>query len=248
MIIKYCVPRTLFDQMLARLDQSFARLSQFSADLAHELRTPVNNLMGSAEVALSRERSPEEYREILESNIEECGRIARMIDELLFLARAENPKTEISCRVFQVEKEFEVITAFYNMLAADQQVSISYQANQVTLYADPSLLRRVLGNVISNALRYTHANDSISLSATTSADKSVIITITDTGEGIDEKLLPHIFDRFFRADKSRQHDKQGSGLGLAIVKSIMDLHGGQILISSQLQQGTQLKLIFPPSP
>ena len=93
-----------FDQMLIRLDQSFARLSQFSADLAHELRTPINNLMGTAEVALSRERLPEEYRETLESNIEECRRIARMIDELLFLARAENPKTEISCSIFPRRK------------------------------------------------------------------------------------------------------------------------------------------------
>ncbi len=234
-----------FDQMLARLDQSFARLSQFSADLAHELRTPVNNLMGTAEVALSRDRSPEEYREILESNIEECGRIARMIDELLFLARAENPKTEISCVAFQIEKEFEVITEFYDMLASDQQVSIKYQSNQVTLFADPNLLRRILSNLISNALRYSKANGHINLSASISKDKSVVITISDTGEGIDEDLLPQIFDRFFRADKSRQRDKQGSGLGLAIVKSIMDLHGGQVLITSKLQQGTQVKLIFP---
>lgn len=234
-----------FDQMLARLEQSFTRLSQFSADLAHELRTPVNNLMGTAEVALSRERSSEEYREILESNIEECRRIARMIDELLFLARAENPKTEISAECFLIEKEFKVITEFYEMLASDQQVAINYQANQIELYADPNLLRRVLSNLISNSLRYSKAEGIINLSATIAKDNSITITITDTGEGIDEALLPRIFDRFFRADKSRQHDKQGSGLGLAIVKSIMDLHGGQILISSQLQQGTRVKLVFP---
>jgi two-component system heavy metal sensor histidine kinase CusS len=234
-----------FDQMLVRLDQSFARLSQFSADLAHELRTPVNNLMGTAEVALSRERSSEEYREILESNIEECRRIARMIDELLFLARAENPKTEINRSIFPVENEFGVITEFYDMLASELQVEISYQSNQVKLYADPSLLRRVLSNLISNALRYTKAHGHICLTATCLADKAVKITISDTGEGIDEALLPHIFDRFFRADKSRQHDRQGSGLGLAIVKSIMDLHGGQVLIISKTQQGTQVELIFP---
>ncbi len=233
-----------FDQMLIRLDQSFARLSQFSADLAHELRTPINNLMGTAEVALSRERSPEEYRETLESNIEECRRIARMIDELLFLARAENPKTEISCSVFPVENEFRVITEFYDMLASEQQVEISYQSNQVELYADPSLLRRVLSNLISNALHYTKAHDHINLTATCLADKTVKIIITDTGEGIDKSLLPHIFDRFFRADKSRQRDTQGSGLGLAIVKSIMDLHGGQVLVTSKKQQGTQVELIF----
>lgn len=234
-----------FDQMLIRLDQSFARLSQFSADLAHELRTPVNNLMGTAEVALSRERSPEEYREILESNIEECQRIARMIDELLFLARAENPKTEINCTLFSIEKEFKVITEFYDMLAADQQVSISYQSNQLELYADSTLLRRILSNLISNALRYTKANGKINLLASHLEGQSIKITVTDSGEGIDKTFLPHIFDRFFRADKARQNDKQGSGLGLAIVKSIMDLHGGQVLISSQLNHGTQVELIFP---
>ncbi len=234
-----------FDQMLARLDQSFARLSQFSADLAHELRTPVNNLMGTAEVALSRERSPEEYREILESNIEECRRIARMIDELLFLARAENPKTEINPAFFPIAKEFEVITEFYDMLASEQQVSLTYQATQIELYADPNLLRRVLSNLISNALRYTKAQGNITLSAKVLEGDAISIMVTDSGEGIDPSLLPHIFDRFFRADKSRHHDKQGSGLGLAIVKSIMDLHAGKVLITSQPHQGTQVELIFP---
>lgn len=234
-----------FDQMLARLDQSFARLSQFSADLAHELRTPVNNMMGTAEVALSRDRTADEYREILASSMEECARIARMIDELLFLARAENPKTEINCSEFAVETEFNLINEFYDMLASEQQVELIFHANQVQLYADPNLLRRVLSNLISNALRYTKAGGSITLSAVYLPDQSVQIIVKDTGSGIDKEFLPHIFDRFFRADKSRHHDKQGSGLGLAIVKSIMELHGGHISVTSQLQQGTQVGLCFP---
>jgi len=237
-----------FDQMLARLDQSFGRLSQFSADLAHELRTPVNNLMGSAEVALSRERSSEEYREILESSMEECARIARMIDELLFLARAENPKTEINCTFFKVENEFQVIKEFYDNLAYEQQIDIVYHANQVELYADTNLLRRVLSNLISNAMRYTKAHGCITLSASYCSEQFVKLSISDTGEGITNELLPHIFDRFFRADKSRHRDNQSSGLGLAIVKSIMELHGGHISVSSQLQQGTQVELLFPVKP
>jgi len=234
-----------FDQMLARLDQSFSRLSQFSADLAHELRTPVNNLMGSTEVALSRDRSPEEYRDILESSMEEYARIARMIDELLFLARAEDPKTEINATVFTVEHEFEVIKEFYDMLAFEQQIDITFNSNQVELYADRNLLRRVLSNLISNAMRYTKAHGSISLSASYTPNQSIKIIVADTGSGIVEELLPHIFDRFFRADKSRHYDNQGSGLGLAIVKSIMELHGGQISIYSPDQQGTQVELLFP---
>jgi two-component system heavy metal sensor histidine kinase CusS len=237
-----------FDQMLARLDQSFARLSQFSADLAHELRTPVNNLMGTTEVALSRARSSEEYHEILESSMEEYARIARMIDELLFLAKAEDPKTEINCIVFPIENEFNLIKEFYDSLASDQQIEIICHSNQVELYADPNLFRRVLSNLISNAMHSIKTHGCINISASYTSDQSIKIIISDTGEGIAEDILPHIFDRFFRADKSRHHNKQGSGLGLAIVKSIMELHGGHISISSQLQQGTQVELSFPAKP
>jgi two-component system heavy metal sensor histidine kinase CusS len=234
-----------FDEMLGRLDQSFGQLSRFSADLAHELRTPVNNLMGEAEVALSRDRDAQEYRHVLESNMEECTRIARMIDELLFLARAEDPKTEINCTVLQVENEFRAIKEFYSSVASEQKVEIVCIANQVELYADPGLLRRVLSNLISNAMRYTKPHGAITLSASYSSDKAVKITISDTGDGIATDLLPHIFDRFFRADKSRHRDSQGSGLGLAIVKSIMELHGGQIVVTSQIQQRTLVELSFP---
>ncbi len=234
-----------FDEMLGRLDHSFGQLSQFSADLAHELRTPINNLMGESEVALSHNRDTEEYCTILESNMEEYSRIARMIDELLFLARAENPKTEINCVNLKLENEFQAIRDFYEGLASDQQVEIVCEANQTEVYADPGLLRRILSNLIANALRYTNPQGAITLSAVYSPHHTVIITISDTGKGIDPKLLPHIFDRFFRADKSRHRDNQGSGLGLAIVKSIMELHNGDISISSKLQQGTTVQLNFP---
>lgn len=236
-----------FDEMLARLHGSFAQLSQFSADLAHELRTPVNNLMGEAEVALSRDRDVEEYRRVLESNMEECTRIARMIDELLFLAKAEDPKMEISCSWLQTEIEFEAIKDFYDNLAAEQQIEIHCQSNQVQLYADPRLVRRVLSNLISNAIRYTSDWGTITLSASNLPDNAMKICVTDTGEGIQEELLPHIFDRFFRVDKSRYHNAQGSGLGLAIVKSIMELHNGQVSVTSHLHQGTKVELIFPNS-
>ncbi len=239
-----------FDQMLGRLDHSFAQLSQFSADLAHELRTPVNNLMGASDVALSRNRNTEEYVSILQSNMEEYARIARMIDELLFLARAEDSKTKINRTNLKLENEFKVIAEFYECLASEQQVKIECNANQTQLYADPDLLRRVLSNLLSNALRYTKPAGTIKLTASYSSlpensPQTVIITIADTGTGIDAERLPHIFDRFFRADKSRNRDGQGSGLGLAIVKSIMELHGGKISISSQLQQGTTVELHFP---
>ena len=234
-----------FDEMLTRLHKSFGQLSQFSADLAHELRTPVNNLMGEAEVALSRNRDAEEYRSVLESSTEECARIARMIDELLFLARAEDPKTEINCQWLPVEDVFEAIKSFYDSIASEQQVNIICQANQVSVYADSGLLRRALSNLVSNALRYTPSNGKITLSAIRLSDQTVRISVCDTGDGIAQALLPQIFDRFFRADKSRHRSSQNSGLGLAIVKSIIDMHGGDISVISELHQGTQIQMDFP---
>ncbi len=234
-----------FDAMLMRLDQSFDRLSQFSADLAHELRTPVNNLMGEAEVILSKTRSPEEYRLVLESNMEECRRIARMIDELLFLARAEDPKTEIKRQWLNLDNEFQTLKDYFEFIAADKSVDLVFKADHIRLYADSRLLRRVLSNLISNALRYTPEKGIIQVLAAIEADNAITIEVQDNGAGIDAALLPQIFDRFFRADKSRHNENQGSGLGLAIVKSIMELHGGSVTMDSQKGCGTQVKLVFP---
>ena len=164
-----------FDDMLGRLDHSFNQLSQFSADLAHELRTPVNNLMGEAEVALSRDRNTEEYQQILESSIEECSRIARMIDELLFLARAENPKTEINRTLFNIDDEFLLIKDFYEGLAAEHNIKIECNGNQQKLWADSSLIRRVLSNLISNAIRYSKPKGTISLVAHATKNQSIKI-------------------------------------------------------------------------
>lgn len=235
-----------FNQMLERLDRSFGQLSQFSADLAHELRTPINNLMGQSEVMLSRQRNSDEYRQTLESNLEEFGRLAKMIDELLFLAKAEDPKTIINRQHLNLEDEFQTLNDFYQNLASEYQVTLTFHANQITLNADPRLLRRALSNLISNAFRYVTTNGIIIVSALQQKD-TVVLEIRDNGAGIREENLPHLFDRFFRGDKSRHRESEGSGLGLAIVKSIMTQHGGQIKVNSQLTQGSQFKLIFPLS-
>ena len=235
---------TAFDEMLDRLDTSFARLSQFSADLAHELRTPVNNLMGEAEVILSRDRKPEEYRQVIESSLEECARMARMIDELLFLARAENPKTEINKIPLDSRQEIEAVRAFYEGLAEERGIQIICQGGG-ELYADCNLLRRALGNLLSNALQYTSKKGMVKLIASGTKGSSVEIKVIDTGCGIEAAKLPKIFDRFYRADSARSRNTSGTGLGLAIVKSIMELHGGTVSIVSQVQQGTTVVLVFP---
>ena len=233
-----------FDGMLDRLEDSFNRLSQFSADLAHELRTPINNMMGEAEVVLTRQRSSQEYREVLESSLEELGRLSRVIDSLLFIARAESPETRIQAADLDVRKELESVVEFHNAVAQEQGVEITCNGDG-TIHADPVLFRQAVSNVLTNALRYTHGAGKIDVSVDHSDPQWVSVSVSDTGVGIDAEHLPKIFDRFYRVDPSRSRHPQGMGLGLAIVKSIMSLHGGTAAIASTRGKGTVVILTFP---
>jgi two-component system heavy metal sensor histidine kinase CusS len=237
-----------FDEMLGRLEESFIRLSQFSADLAHELRTPINNLMGEAEVTLSRSRSPQEYRHALESNLEECVQLSRMIDNLLFLARADNAETRLQRTELDALKEARTVLDFYEAMA-DEQGAVLACHGEGKLQADPILFRRALSNLVSNALHYTPPGGKIIVAVTSLSDGAVTVRVSDTGSGIAPEHLPKIFDRFYRVDPSRAQNPQGTGLGLAIVKSIAELHGGAITVQSEVGRGTVVTLIFPrPSP
>jgi two-component system, OmpR family, heavy metal sensor histidine kinase CusS len=231
-----------FDEMLARLKESFERLSAFSADLAHELRTPIQNLRGEAEVALTRTRTAEEYREVIELSIEEYQGLARMIDGLLFLARAENAETPLNRLTFNVGPEIDTILDFYDAAAREQNIALGREGD-ADLYADAMLLRRAVSNLVSNALQHTSAGGQIRLSVMQS-DGSVEIQVQDTGSGIGPEHLPRIFNRFYRADAARSSDPGGVGLGLAIVKSIMDLHGGSVIAESEPGVGTTVTLRF----
>jgi two-component system heavy metal sensor histidine kinase CusS len=233
-----------FDDMLSRLEDSFTRLSQFSADLAHELRTPINNLMGEAEVALSRVRTPGEYRQVLESNLEEYDRLSRMIDSLLFLARAESAEAKIEQSLFDTRKEIEAVLEFHNVVAEEQGVVLTCY-REALLYANPILFRRTVSNLLSNALQYTPRGGKITIYVREMNDQSVEVSINDTGSGIEPEHLPRIFDRFYRADRSRSRYPQGTGLGLAIVRSIMEMHGGTAAIQSEPGKGTTVTLRFP---
>jgi two-component system heavy metal sensor histidine kinase CusS len=230
-----------FDQMLARLEESFERLSRFSADLAHELRTPIQNLRGEAEVALTRTRTAAEYREVIELSIEEYERLSGMIDALLFLARAENAETRLSRVTFNIGPEIDTILDFYDAAAREKGVRLSRQGD-AQLYADPMLLRRAISNLVSNALQHTPTNGQIHVSVVTENDGAVEIQVQDTGCGIGPEHLSRIFNRFYRVDAARSSNPAGIGLGLAIVKSIMELHGGSVGAESQLGVGTTVRL------
>jgi two-component system heavy metal sensor histidine kinase CusS len=239
---------TTFDEMLQRLEDSFKRLQQFSADLAHELRTPINNLTGEAEVALSRTRTSDEYAQVLESSLEEYRRLSSMIESLLFLARSEGAETQIERTLIDARQGMEAVQEFYDAVAEEQKVRVACHGNE-HLYADPILFRRAVSNLLSNALQYTPPGGRIDLEVRSSDHRSVDVIVCDTGVGIDTKDLPKIFDRFYRGDhfKSQvvsQDHHPGTGLGLAIVKSIMDLHGGRVTVESELNKGTKITLKF----
>ncbi len=233
-----------FDEMLSRLEDSFRRLSQLSADLAHELRTPINNLMGEAEVALSKTRTWEEYRQVIESSLEEYARLAHMIDGLLFLARAENPETQVQRVQLDARKEIEAVREFHDPVAQEQGIQVTCQGH-ASLYADPTLFRRTVSNLLSNALQYTSQGGKVTITVKQQDDQWVEVSVSDTGSGIAPEHLPKIFDRFYRADRARTQNPQGAGLGLSIVKSIMDLHRGTIAIQSEPFKGTTVVLKFP---
>jgi two-component system heavy metal sensor histidine kinase CusS len=230
-----------FDDMLARLEESFVRLSQFSANLAHELRTPVANLLGEAQVALSRERAPQEYREIIESNVTECERLSGIIDNLLFVARAEAADGDIQRTKFNASNAVAKIIALYETVAEEHGIKIHCQGT-AEVHADPMLFERAVNNVVENAVRYTPPGGTIQISIT-STSASCQIEVTDTGCGIANEHQAHVFDRFYRADQSRH--SIGTGLGLSIVKSIMTLHAGAVVIASKPEKGTTVTLSFP---
>jgi two-component system heavy metal sensor histidine kinase CusS len=228
--------------MLDRLEQSFDRLRQFSADIAHELRTPVNSLRVGIEVALGKPRTAEEYREVLGSGLEECGRLAGMIDSLLFLARAENPRTVIDTEEVDVGEELAKVRDFYETAAAEAGVRLSVvMGGDVRARLNQPLFQRAVTNLVANALRHTPAGGAVTLTA--ARDGVTRVEVADTGSGIPASHLPHVFDRFYRVDQARTSG--GTGLGLAIVRSIVELHGGAVEITSEEGKGTRVVMTLP---
>lgn len=238
-----------FNDMLNRLEDAFARLSSLSADLAHELRTPINNLRGEVEVALGKPRSASEYQDVLASVLEEASRLSQMIDGLMFLARAENPQTQIDRIPVDVCKELRSVCEFYEPTAAEAGVSLHVSDDGAVVHAafDRTLIQRALGNLIINAVTHTPAGGRVDLSVAC-AEGAVRIGVKDTGRGISAEHLSRVSDRFYRVDVSRSSSSGGLGLGLAIVGSIMKVHGGSMEIASTPGSGTTVTLVFPDLP
>jgi two-component system heavy metal sensor histidine kinase CusS len=236
-----------FDAMLGRLDGSFRRLARFSSDLSHELRTPINNLRGEAEVALNRPRSVEEYRTVLESSLEEYDRITRLIDTLLFIAKADQPESGLKRQQLDGAAECRAVADFFEASSAERELTLIVRG-QASIYCDPMLFRRALSNLVDNALRHTPKGGHVDLTVRVTAAGGTEVEVSDSGTGITAEHLPHVFERFYQAEKETTDSTarvSGFGLGLAIVKSIMELHGGKVDISSTPDRGTTISLYFP---
>ena len=196
-----------FDQMLSRLEKSFTRLSQFSADLAHELRTPIANILGEAQVSLTRERTAEEYRSVVESTVAECERLSRIANNLLFLARAESARERIQRTQFSGRAAIEKIANFYRTIAEDRKITVECEGSG-TIDADPLLFARAVSNLVHNAMRFTPDGGRVRISISTK-DHEGEVTVSDNGYGISPEHMPRVFNRFYRADPARS--ATGSG-------------------------------------
>lgn len=235
------------NDMLARLQDSFSRLSEFSADLAHDFRTPISNLIGQTQVTLAQSRGAAEYEALLESNLEEYERLARMIENMLFLARADHAQVALGVRTLDAREELDKMAEYFEAVAADRDVTLAVGGHAL-VQADQALLRRAVTNLLDNALRHAPEGTTVRLDATRvpapGGAANTCIRVSNAGPAIPPDTLPHIFGRFYRADPSRRNSATSTGLGLAIVDTIMRLHGGSVTVRSADGE-TVFSLQFP---
>lgn len=232
--------------MLERLQQDFAKLMEFSSDIAHELRTPISNLLTQTQVTLSQHRDPDTYRDILASNAEEFQRLARMVSDMLFLAKTDHGIQLPNREDVALEEEVKSLLDFYDAVAEDKELRLRV-VGAGSVVGDRLMIRRAISNLLSNALRHAHSGTDVALTVEPQGD-STNLCVTNTGDPIEAADLPRLFDRFYRVDKARAHpSSDGAGLGLAITKAIMLAHGGSVAVTSVAGK-TQFCLHFVSQP
>jgi len=231
--------------MLERIDAGYRRLQEFSADLAHELRTPIATLLGRSQVALSQPRRPEELRDVLESNIEELERLSRLISDMLFIVQADHGQALACHERVHLHEESNRVTEYLGLVAEEKGVTVNV-AGEATIDGDPLLIQRAVTNLLSNAVRHARAHSVVDVSIQQDADGAASLAVSNVGDPIAPEQLARLFDRFYRADASRARWSGGTGLGLAIVRSIMHAHGGEVQAASDAAGGRNtFTLHFP---
>ncbi|MEK6408045.1 MAG: heavy metal sensor histidine kinase [Acidobacteriota bacterium] len=235
-----------FNQMISRLEQTFERERRFTADASHELKTPLAVLRGDMEVALRRQRTPEEYQRVLESSLEEIARLTKLTEDLLTLARSDADQSVLEREHVELDQLAAEAREYIAPLAQSAGVSLSYEApaSAIVVEGDQKRLQQLLVNLLDNAIKYTPPGGNARL-ALSKEGSSAVIEVSDTGRGIPASALPHIFERFYRQTDPRDSRVTGFGLGLAISKWIADAHGGSIAVNSNEGQGSTFTVRLP---
>lgn len=232
--------------MLDRIEHSFRQVRQFTADASHELRAPVTLIHTVAEFSLRRKRSPEELEAGMRTILREAQRNARLIDDLLLLARADSDATAFAPTPMDLAPVFDEAAAQAGVLAAPRGVTVTSNRapGALRINGDEASLQRLLLILVDNAVKYTPAGGHLTLDARTEGNE-IVVAVADSGVGIAEEDIPRVFDRFWRANKARSRELGGSGLGLSIAKDTADRHGARLTVTSQVGRGSTFTLILP---
>jgi heavy metal sensor kinase len=251
-----------FNEMISRLDRSFSQVKQFSTDASHELKTPLTILKGEVEVTLRKERTPQEYEQILKSNLEEINRMSQIVEDLLLLSKADSGELRLNKEDMNLTEILNEVVAHVDTLAQSKHLHVetSNHHEEIHILGDPLRIRELFLNLIENGIKYTEEGGSIRIRLTKDTllqdgntsgrpqeeqTEFVKIIVSDTGIGIAKEDQERIFDRFFRVDKARSRGQGGSGLGLSICKWIVEAHRGEINVESELGKGSSFIIKLP---
>ena len=236
-----------FNEMMNRLENSFAQMRQFSSDASHELRTPLTVLKGQNELILSKQRKPEEYQEVISSNLEEINYMSKVLEDLFVLSKSDENQVNLDYKPVDLRALVEEVCKHAEILAEEKNIKIIIAfLEPIEIKGDEVRLRQMVWNVLQNGIKYTQQGGELKISLQNEVDFA-LLTIQDTGIGIPEEDLPLIFNRFYRVDKARTRDEGGSGLGLSICRQIAEAHKGKIEVESKLGVGTRFKIRLPNS-
>ncbi len=234
-----------FNEMMDRLENSFAQTRQFSSDASHELRTPLTILQGQNELVLSKPRDPKEYQEVIASNLEEINYMSKVLEDLFVLSKSDENQILLNCKPMDLRELVEEALKHAEVLAGDKDISlVTAFLESVEINGDKVRLRQMTWNILGNGIKYTQPGGELKVSLQEEAGFA-LLSIQDTGIGISAKDLPFIFNRFYRVDKARSRDEGGSGLGLSICKHIAEAHKGSIEVESKPSIGTRFKIRIP---
>ena len=222
---------TTMNRMIKRIKTSIDYMNQFSISVSHELKTPLTILRGEIELALRSKKTPQEYREVLESNHEEVLRLINIIERLFYLSKLENSQIRIDKTLTKIKPFLQAIIKSYIKLAEEKNINLTLSCenfDDASVEIDPDLFRQVISNLIDNAIKFSKENNDVLITCEKKSEDKISISFINYGEEIPKEILPKLFDRFYRTESSRNRNTGGMGLGLSIVKSIVDLHQGEV--------------------